>query len=287
MPIASSLIESDLGAWMHSEWRPEADHPLSWAVERIWDFEGRVADRRERVFPNGALELIVQLDDRYHDVSGRGLALTPVTCVTGIQTGPLVIEAPPTRCRVLGVRFHPPGAWVILGQPLASLTDLTADLHDILGSTAGELAGRCHDARDARARIRRAVTWLCERLHRSTTGPRLDPAVRWVAGRIVAARGIVRIDALRAQAGLSAGRLAAAFLEQVGVTPKRYARIHRFRRALDILHRGPSSLSDVALRAGFYDHPHMDAEFRQLAGLAPREFLAARRYPSSVSTAEG
>jgi hypothetical protein len=30
----------------------------------------------------------------------------------------------------------------------------------------------------------------------------------------------------------------------------------------------------------------MNAEFRQLAGLTPREFLAAVRYPASTSTAE-
>jgi AraC-like DNA-binding protein len=33
----------------------------------------------------------------------------------------------------------------------------------------------------------------------------------------------------------------------------------------------------VALAAGYYDQPHMNAEFRQLSGLTPREFLARAR----------
>jgi len=287
MRIDSRRIDGVLGTWTHSEWRPEGGDPLADVVERIWDFDGRVADRRERIFPNGALELIVQLDGRYHDVKGRELALTPVACVTGIQTGPMVIEAPVEACRVLGVRFHPVGAWAVLDQPLSPLTGVTADLRDVLGSAAGELAGRCGDAPDAADRIASAIAWLRERLHRSARRLRLNPAVRWMADRIAGAPGAVRIDALRAQTGMSAARLSAAFREHVGVTPKRYARIHRFRRTLDVLHRGPSSLSDLALRAGYYDHPHMDAEFREFAGLTPREFLAARRYPASTSVAGG
>jgi AraC-like DNA-binding protein len=286
MGIVSTRIDGDLGTWTHTEWRPDEADPLWCVVERIWDFDGRVADSRERVFPNGAIELIVQLDDRYHDVDGNALVLTPATCVTGIQTGPMVIEAPPKRCRVLGVRFQLLGAWAVLDQPLSPLTGVTADLDDVPRSTAGELAARCHDARDASGRLGVTIRWLCERLRRSTNAGRVNPAVRWAAGCIAAARGPVRIDALRKQAGLSASRLAAAFQEQIGVTPKRYARIHRFRRALDLLQRRPAGLSDLALRAGYYDHPHMDAEFRELAGLTPREFLAARRYPSTVSLAE-
>ena len=35
----------------------------------------------------------------------------------------------------------------------------------------------------------------------------------------------------------------------------------RFRQLLAMLHRGPASLADGALAAGYYDQPHMNAEF--------------------------
>lgn len=288
MNITVHRIDSDLGSWTQTEWRPPSDHPLSWVVERIWDFEGRTTHRRERVFPNGSVELIVQLDDRYHDVHGAVMQLTPRTCVTGVQTGPMVIQAPPAprRCRVLGVRFHPPGAWVVLEHPLVELAGVTVDLQDVAGQAADELAGTCEDAVDGRERMRRTVAWLCDRLHRSSWPSRLNPAVCWLARRIIAEHGAVRIASLREQVGIGAAQLAAAFLEQIGVTPKRYARVHRFRHALDILHDGTSNLAGIALRAGYYDQPHMNAEFREMAGLTPREFMAALRYPASTSTAE-
>lgn len=286
MNIVVHRIDSDLGVWTHSEWRPSPGHPLASVVERIWDFEGRTTHRRERVFPNGNVELIVQLDDRYHDVHDGVEELTSPTCVTGVQAGPMVVQAPRRPCRVLGVRFHPPGAWAVLEHPLAELTGVTIDLRDIAGSAAEELADRCADAVDARDRLCRTIGWLGDRLNRSSMVSRTSPAVCWVADRIIAERGAVRIASLRDRTGLGAGRLAAAFLEQVGVTPKRFARVHRFRHALDMLNGRVSSLADIALRAGYYDQPHMNAEFRELAGLTPGEFLATRRYPASTSTAE-
>jgi AraC-like DNA-binding protein len=91
---------------------------------------------------------------------------------------------------------------------------------------------------------------------------------------------------LQAKAGLNSARIAYLFRQQVGVLPKRYARIVRFDRALAMLSRPGASLSRVALEAGYYDQPHMNAEFRQLAGLTPRQFVTASRFPNSPSLPE-
>jgi hypothetical protein len=44
-------------------------------------------------------------------------------------------------------------------------------------------------------------------------------------------------------------------------------------------------LTDVALDARFCDQAHMNAEFRALGGLTPREFLALRHPVGDGSTA--
>ena len=285
MAIVAQGFDSNLGRWTHTEWRPSPGDPLGWAVERVWDFDGMAAHPQERAFPNGLLELIVQLDDRYLDVHPTGTTPTPAACVTGIFSGPIVVRAPRRPSRVLGVRLHPAGAWALLAHPLCDLADVTGDLEDLLGRTAAELAERCADAATGIERVRRTVSWLGRQLQRPEAGI-ADPAVHWVARSIAAAGGSRPIGPLRAETGLTDGRLIALFRQQVGVTPKRLARIHRFDRALTLLARPGGMLADVALRAGYYDQPHMNAEFREMAGLTPREFMAATHYPNSLSLPE-
>jgi len=71
----------------------------------------------------------------------------------------------------------------------------------------------------------------------------------------------------------------------MGLTPKLYARIVRFRRAMAEIET-PAPLADVASACGYYDQPHMNAEFRALAGFTPRRLRAASRYPETTSLAE-
>lgn len=274
-------VESPLGTWTHAEARPAH---LSGLVDFLWHFEGSILCLRERIFPNGSLEIIVHLGGgRYRDVHEDRVSICPEACVTGIQLGAMVIEAPGVRTAVLGIRLTPAGAFAVFGRPMHEVTGLTVDLQDLAGPAAAELQELCGAAATPRARVLRAVEWVEARLRR---GVRPDPAVPWMVEQIRACDGAVSIGALRGRAGLSATRLATAFREQVGVSPKQYARITRFHRALERLSRGPVTLAEAALDTGYYDQPHMTAEFKALSGLTPREFLDARRYPNSISIAE-
>lgn len=283
MPIELQTHDSPLGRWTMASWRP--GH-LAGLVDALWYFEGFVALRRERIFPDGRADLIVHLGPRYGQVEGAGrVARFSTVCLSGILLRSNLIEAPAGECAVLGVRLLPAGAYALLGQPLHDLAGLTVDLADLAASGSAELAERCAAAPSPEARLRAAAGWLAERVARASGA---DPAVAWTAAEIERHGGAVSIAALRERTGWSKSRLAERFKEQIGVPPKVLARIVRFRRALVRLHRegGSASLSDLALWSGYYDQPHFNAEFRELAGFSPGEYLAASRYPESVSLAE-
>jgi AraC-like DNA-binding protein len=280
LPIHVDHHDSPLGRWSLARWRPTH---LAGAVEGIWHFEGTLTHLRERHFPDGRLELVVHLGPVYRQVAGeRTEAFTP-TCVGGIQTGPDVVEAPPGPNTVLGVRLLPAGAFPLLGLPLRELTGLTVDLEDLLGGAARQLADRCAAAHSPGARMRAAADWIAGRL-RAASGP--DRAVCWMAREIERTGGTTPIGELRARTGWSKTRLTHTFREQVGVRPKTLARIVRFRRALDMVTRGAVPLSRIALDAGYYDQPHFNAEFRELAGVTPGDYRSRLRFPESASLAE-
>ncbi|MDQ8022046.1 MAG: helix-turn-helix domain-containing protein [Moraxellaceae bacterium] len=289
--IAHSIVDTDQGRWHSAWWVPPRGSPLAGAVELIWHFDGRLAQARERVFPGGTVELILQLEGRYQDVIGERCVATPLSCVTGLHSRAFVVQAPSARLCVLGLRLRPLAAHRVLGHSLHAATDLTLDLDDLLRDAAAALTGRCLAAPDADSRIRLAVDWLVERLQRAAP---VDAGLCWMLAQMEARHGGTGIEALREQAGYSRNAMQAAFRRHVGVSPKHYARLLRFRHLLEHLRQPPAaadgivagSLAELALAAGYYDQSHMNMEFRAFSGLTPREFLLANHYPGSTSIAE-
>lgn len=275
--IVTTREESELGHWSASLWRPAR---LAAYVDRFWYSEGSIGVARERLLPNGMAELAVCLGDPHRLVEGKGSSTLRMS-LTGLQTGPVVIEHPAYH-RVLGLRLRPAGAYALLSLPMSEVSDLTVDLEDVLGAAARELTDRCHDTRTVEQCFAVAAAFVEQRIARARS---FDPRVAWSVARIDDSEGRVAIAALRDRTGLSKTRLAGIFRDQIGVLPKAYARIVRFRRALELLDGDAASLAEVAIDAGFYDQSHMTSEFRELAGLTPREFVAVR-YPGSTTAAE-
>ena len=62
---------------------------------------------------------------------------------------------------------------------------------------------------------------------------------------------------------------------EVGLGPKRLARVLRFEHASALLERGThSGLAAVAASCGYYDQPHMASDWRSLTGMTTTEWLA-------------
>lgn len=267
------------GPWSFASWRPP-DLPAY--VDHVWAYTGPTSHPRKRVFPNGCIELLLNFGAPYRLIEGSGTDVRRSAWVGGPQTGPLIVQQPPCQ-HVMGVRLRPAGALALLARPLREVTDLAVDLRDLVGPAADELAERCAETDVADARFGLVADWLRARL---ADAPAMDRAVAWAVGQIDAQGGAVSIAALRREIGWSETRLVGVFRDQVGLGPKLYARVARFRRALALLQRARECrLTDVALDAAFYDQPHMNAEFRALGGITPREFLAARHPVGDGSTA--
>jgi methylphosphotriester-DNA--protein-cysteine methyltransferase len=270
--------EGPLGRSTMSLCRPAR---LAGFVDHLWHSEGVISDRRERVLPNGFLELVLTFDQVHELAGAKGLSVIPRISFSGLRANPFVLVHP-ARCDTLGIILRPAGAYALLAQPLGHVTELTVDGRDVLGSRVDELFERCAAAHPIAARFALVVRWLEERLARAKAP---DPAIAWIAAEIERGDSEVRVGALRKATGLSRERLVTRFREQVGVAPKLYARLVRFRGVLEQLRLAPASLTDVALDAGYYDQPHMNADFREFAGISPTEFLAARFPEGSGNTA--
>lgn len=81
--------------------------------------------------------------------------------------------------------------------------------------------------------------------------------------------------------GISERHLRRLFHETVGIGPKAFARIIRFRRALRAARGGrDTSWSAIAADTGYFDQAHLIDEFRAITGATPSAFLV--EFASSI-----
>lgn len=263
---------SALGSWSFSHCSPAA---LRETIECIWEVEGTVTHTRERIFPNGRADLIVNLGPPQRLTGGEVLDRV---CVSGLQHRPLVIESA-NQVHVFGVRLTPDGAGRLLGAPAHLMSGRVLPFADLAGSRARSMFDAIAAAASFGDRAVLVCRWMEER---TASAAPVEPYVAWLASRIETSGGRGRIEDLRRTARVSRKKLAADFRNQVGVPPKLLARIVRFRRAAALLQQGGVSGAGAALAAGYYDQSHMALDFRELAGVAPGEFAAAC-YPDGNS----
>ncbi|GAA0588820.1 helix-turn-helix domain-containing protein [Actinomadura livida] len=170
----------------------------------------------------------------------------------------------------LQIRLEPVAAAAVLGAS-AELSGMAVPLADVWG----------RDARRAEDELRAAASWddrfalAAALLRRKTSArPPVDPEVAHAWRRTLARPGRVRVDGLADEVGWSRKRLWSRFRSQLGITPKRAARLARFDRAAHLLAAGhPAAVA--AVRSGYTDQSHLHREAKAFTGLTPTAVAAA------------
>lgn len=191
--------------------------------------------------------------------------------VSGMHDCPIVFRQSGRHFGV-GIGLAPAGAYALFGTPLHDITNAVAELADLVGGRADELAERLARARSWPARFELLDDLLPRWLG---AGPAQLPAVARAWRRLHQSSGRVTVAQLADDVGRSSRYLELRFRDQVGVSPKTAARVLRFQHAVSIAARvGRPAWSEVATRCGYADQAHLNREFRQLAGCTPTELLA-------------
>jgi methylphosphotriester-DNA--protein-cysteine methyltransferase len=179
------------------------------------------------------------------------------------------------QSHVVGVVFRPGAARALLGVPAHELADRHVSLEDLWGRAAAELHERVLAATGADARLREMEAVLEARLARSAdVAHPLAAAATGLVARTPAGLGVAELGG---RLGWSARRLQQVFRDDVGLTPKAYQRLQRFRGALVSLEAAERvGWPAFALHRGYADQPHFIREFRAHAGVTPLQYVLRR-----------
>ena len=257
------------------DYREYLPHPaLAPFVRTYWSLCGRAPDGSPQpVLPDGATELVVHRERPFF----RFVAVGPgerqaSTLFVGPMRSPVVLF-PDGLAEVAAVRFRPNGAYALLGVPQHYLDDAIADVAALDIPWLRRTVRTAREASSVQAALGCLEAGLLERVARQSV--HVDARVDAVVAAIDGAAGACRIDSLAAVANSSRRHLERLFREQVGLTPKAYARVVRFMAAAARLTEDPLvPLADVSSDGGYFDQSHMIREFLAFAGRTPDQFRA-------------
>ncbi len=246
---------------------------LSPFVEAIWQYEGQHIHHNhhtERVLPNGRFQIIINV------AGGRA-------AVVGLRSASTLIR--PTAIQsAIGVVFQPGGARRFFREPASDFYNTTVPLDDLSGNSRfSRLADRVTCATYVEARMQVIEAMLLAMIGHPKHRP-LHPAIEYALRQFRHAPNVATVVGVSRQVGLSRRWLAQTFNQQIGMTPKKYCRLMRFRSIVrHIASNGTVDWAATAVAGGYYDQAHLAHEFRQFSGMTPSSYLAAERpYPNHV-----
>ena len=230
------------------------------------DYQGWTmrADRTDRfVVPaHTAVQLVVKVDDS--DVR-------PPEFVHGAAARHAAYDggcAP----RYVQVELTPLGAYQVLGVPMHHLGERLTDLTDVVGDDSRRLGDTIRAAGTWQERFDAVDRFL---IARAGAAPAVTDHVAYAWGELTRSGGAVPIGAISDEVGWSHKHLITRFREQVGLTPKRAARVIRFEGVLRRLDgSAPPDWARLAVECGYADQSHLIREFTELAGSTPASAVA-------------
>jgi len=173
----------------------------------------------------------------------------------------------------IAVELTPLGSRALLGLPAGALWNTSIEADEVMGRVALELQERLHDVTGWEARFE-----VCDAVLTRLLRPdvRVPAELRRAWELVVGSAGTVAIADVADEVGWSRRHLAHRFRTEFGLSPKAAARVVRFERACRLLRAPtPPPLAELAAVCGYYDQPHLNRDFAELAGCSPLEWLAS------------
>ncbi len=258
--------EHELGAWSRARRLP--DPRLAGLLDReLLGYQHWRAEFSSWLEPPRAqLTLMIDLDG---SITADGRAL-PDAWIGGLADTYTLVGLGDAYGSI-DLKLRPLGAYRLLGFPLNELTGQVVSLADVFGAEGTLLAERLRGVPDWDDRFDVLEKFLLRRLAQA---PPIHAMVARAWQRLRETSGQVRVEALAAELGCSRRYLQARFAEQIGVSPKLAARLLRFEHVRRQIELDPPRWAEIAYAAGYADQPHLNRDFRELAGTTPSDFVA-------------
>lgn len=253
--------------------------PLSSFVELFWFYDGYSPGphSKERLMPDGSVELVINLKEDEARIYDREkldkYQRHPGALLCGPHSSFFVIDTS-QQASVIGVHFKPGGAFPFFKMPAGELHNLHVSLEDLWGHEAGLLRERLLEAQTPENKFQVLEECLLEQACRPLERHRAVDCALGLFRNIHTSPAMADVSD---QIGISSRHFIQLFSNEVGLTPKLFARVRRFQQVLQQIRTGSDfSWADMAAGCGYFDQAHFIHDFKEFSGINPTTYLAQK-----------
>jgi AraC-like DNA-binding protein len=244
----------------------------SW-VRSLWYCRApQVSSRRERVLPNGCIQIIINLSRNFLTDCGENGGMTlrlPRSIVVGARARYDIVDTGDME-ELAGIVVQPGGFAGLFRERADLFFERSIGLEEVWACPS--LRERLCETPSPAEKLRTLEVLLTGRLHQGARRPELvDQAMHLFREKSL------RVAECAKSVGVSERRLSQVFRENVGIAPKMWCRIGRFQAAVQTLHKGVDTpWAELALACGYYDQSHFANDFRAFSGVDPTTYSTHR-----------
>jgi len=236
------------------------------------DADADAPKERERIFPDGCIELIFNYGElfRKHETDGNSF-LQPRGIIYG-QIRSFIEVEPTGAVGLFSTRFNPAGLQPFIGFDVNDFTGRALTVSEIWGKEGEALEKAMVTAANNEERKTLVEGFLMKKLE-SVAFDNSD--VEYCVDALTNSDGTANIDQLADELEISKRQLERKFIAAVGLSPKFLSRIIRFQNTLQLIEKKEFvSFTTVAYDGGFYDQAHFIKDFREFTGLNPKQYFS-------------
>lgn len=240
-------------------------------------------DERQLILPDGHAEIVFALAGAFERwrIDERALCATMSSSYVIGGRSHSVDTQSRGQLRLAGIKLHPDALCHLTRTPLGEFRDATLALTDLNHRALLQLEHAVASARSPVA-IRHVFDDFLLRELRGSIAQ--DPWVNELKSHVALTQGCLSLSHWLRKYQLPERTLERRFVARMGITPKQYARVVRFKNSyLQFLSDAARGGAKTYLES-YYDQSHFDREFTAFLGLTPAAMLArASTFRTSVS----
>lgn len=242
-------------------------------IKCFWtlDDDGADAPVRQRVVPDGCMEMIFHYGDNYKQYFEDGNhIIQPKSFVFGQIPNYLEIE-PTGVTGIVAARFNPEGLIPFISIPVNELENKAVEISQVFGEKGNQLEKKVLVAIDNLQRIKLIETFLLSFL---TDPDIIHTITKSCVEAILQSQGQLSVLELADKMNVNRRNLERKFITAIGMSPKQLSRVVRLQAAIKMMEQNSfTNLTSLAYENGYYDQAHFIKDFKEFSGISPRQFF--------------